>query len=55
MENKQIKIKILYSVLLFLIDIEGLLWDIAEFLIKPLALLRRWVAYRLSLLGVLNK
>jgi hypothetical protein len=49
------KIRFLYFLLALLIDIESFLWDIAEILIKPLALLRRWVAYRLSLLTNFNK
>jgi len=48
------KVKFLYLILYFLMDVESFLWDVAELLIKPTALLRRWVAYRISLL-VLKK
>lgn len=55
MDNQPpIKVKVLYLVLYFLMDVESFLWDVAELLIKPTALLRRWVAYRISLL-VLRK
>jgi hypothetical protein len=55
MNNKPpFKVKALYLFLYFLMDVESALWDIAEFLIKPTALLRRWIAYRISLL-VLKK
>jgi len=42
------KRNILYFVLYRLMDIEELCWNIAELVIKPFALLRRWVAYRIS-------
>lgn len=44
MENTPRKIKILYFVMFRLMDLESIMWDIAEFLIKPVALLRRGVA-----------
>lgn len=49
-KQKKRKIKILYAILYILLDIENLWWKIADLIIKPLAILRRWVAYRLSLL-----
>lgn len=49
-KQKKRKIKILYAILYFLLDIENLWWKIADLIIKPLATVRRWVAYRLSLL-----
>jgi len=48
--TKDFKLKIMYSVLNLLIDLESLLWDIAEFFIYPTAKFRRWVAYRISLI-----
>ena len=49
MDNQQkIKVKVLYAILYTLLDIENLWWKIAEIIIKPLATLRRWVAYQLS-------
>lgn len=47
-KQKKRKIKILYAILYFLLDIENLWWKIADLIIKPLAMLRRWVAYELS-------
>lgn len=44
MENTPRKIKILYFVMFRLMDLESILWDIGDFLIKPIATLRRKVA-----------
>lgn len=44
MENTPRKLKILYFVMFRLMDLESIMWDIAEFFIKPIALLRRGVA-----------
>lgn len=44
MENTPRKIKILYFAMFRLMDLESILWDIGEFLIKPIATLRRKVA-----------
>lgn len=41
---KLVKIKILYFVMYRLMDLESIMWDIAEIFIKPVALLRRGVA-----------
>lgn len=49
MENQPTKkVKFLYKTLYLLLDIENLWWKIAEIIIKPTAMLRRWVAYQLS-------
>ena len=48
MEN-QFKVKVMYAILYFLMDMENFLWDLADFIIYPVAWLRRWVAYRISL------
>ncbi len=42
------KIKSLYLILDFLIQLESLLWDISEIIIKPVAWVRRQVADKLS-------
>jgi len=47
-KQKKRKIKILYAILYILLDIENLWWKIAELIVKPLATLRRYVAYLLS-------
>jgi len=48
MDYKQLVKNILYFILYCLMDIEEIMWNIADFIIKPVALLRRWVAYRIS-------
>lgn len=42
------KRNILYFALYRLMDMEELAWNIADLVIKPFALLRRYVAYRIS-------
>jgi hypothetical protein len=44
MEKSPIKLKILYFIMYRLMDLESIMWDIADFIIKPVALLRRGVA-----------
>ena len=43
-----IKIKILYFVLYRLMDLESLLWAIADIIIRPVSKLRNWITYRIS-------
>lgn len=44
MENKKVKLKVLYWIMFRLMDIESILWWIADKFIYPWALLRRKVA-----------
>lgn len=46
--NESIAKRFLYSILYFLMDIETLMWDFTEFIIKPIVWLRRKVAYKIS-------
>lgn len=49
MENKsQLKRIVLYTLLYRLMDVEEILWNVADFIIKPFALMRRWTAYQIS-------
>lgn len=50
MENQSnAKRIILYFILYRLMDVEEIMWNVAEFAIKPVALLRRKVAYWITL------
>lgn len=48
MDYKQLVKKIAYFILYSLMDIENLLWNIADIIIYPVARLRKWVIYRIS-------
>ncbi len=41
MQNKSPKLKILYFILYRIMDMESLLWDITEFIVKPIAKMRQ--------------
>ena len=42
------QIKVLYFILWRVMDIESLLWDIASFIIKPVAILRKIIINKLA-------
>lgn len=46
--DKSQKVKRLYKVLSILMDIESVLWDIAEFIIKPVAKCRGFVTRKIA-------
>lgn len=46
--DKSPKVKRLYKVLFILMDIESVLWDIAEFIIKPVAKCRGFVTRKIA-------
>lgn len=54
--DKSPKIKLLYSLLYFIMDVESLQWDLADFLIKPTALFRGFLVRKIALkLGINDK
>jgi len=42
--KKKIRLIILYFILFRIIDIESIMWDIADFMIKPFSKLRHFIA-----------
>lgn len=42
------QIKVLYFILWRVMDLESLLWDIASFIIKPVAILRKIIINKLA-------
>lgn len=44
MKNKTLGIKLLYWIMFRLMDCESILWWVADHIIKPTALLRRYIA-----------
>lgn len=59
MENQsnknQGRLKRLYSIMFFILDIENALWDIAEFIIKPVKLFRGVFVYKINSILEENK
>lgn len=48
MDKSPKQTKFLYRILYFLMDVESLLWDIAEFIIKPVAKCRGFVTRKIA-------
>lgn len=46
--DKSPKVKRLYKTLFIIMDIESVLWDIAEFIIKPVAKCRGFVTRKIA-------
>jgi len=46
--EKSPKVKALYKVMFILMDIESVLWDIADFIIKPVAICRGIVTRKIA-------
>lgn len=51
MDNQQLVKNVLYFILYRLMDVEEIMWNIAEFIIKPVVIVRRKVAEAISKAG----
>jgi hypothetical protein len=48
MQNQKRGIKLLYKLMFFFMDLENLMWWIADHLIFPVALFRRYIAKKIN-------
>lgn len=55
MDKSPKQTKRLYKLLYFIMDVESLLWDIAEFIIKPVAKCRQFVTRKIAINLVLEE
>ena len=46
--KNQKRLKILYAILYFILDVENALWTIADFLIRPVKMIRGVFAYKIN-------